>query len=246
MAKYIIAQISDLHIAGEGEMPYGVDVRKNFFGVLEDLARQSLDLLVVTGDLCLKDADAGTYGWIKEKIEKLNLPYRVIPGNHDDPVMMADIFAGHTDIRNEEVFYSLDLPGITAYFLDSSRNYLPQTQLDWLLERKRPGDNIEMFFMHHPPVLCGVPYMDNKYALENRKATCEALMQVSPHPIVFCGHYHVSRTVFVEGMRIFLSPACFFQIDENTDAFNPAHHMPAYRKISVSENRISTTVKYIV
>lgn len=246
MKPFTIIQISDLHIAEEGEHPYEVDVRGNFLAVMDDLASQRMDLLVITGDLCYRAADERIYAWIRDKIDKLDIPYRVLPGNHDDPDMLAESFQGHTSLREDGIFFFEEFTGFGAFFMDSSTNTVPEKQLQWLAESGSGDRRRTLFFLHHPPALCGVPYMDNKYALENRDTVQAAFLTASRQPVVFCGHYHVPKICISRGMPIFLSPATFFQIDEDTEAFRPAHHMPGYRKTRIYGDKIESSVKYIV
>ena len=84
------AVISDLHVRIDGLL-YGLDTQKRLDDVLSDIDREAPDLVVVTGDLA-DCADLGSYRLIKERLEPLSRPVYVLPGNHDDPVQMRQIF----------------------------------------------------------------------------------------------------------------------------------------------------------
>ena len=84
------AVISDLHVRIDGLL-YGLDTQKRLDDVLSDIDREAPDLVVVTGDLA-DCADLGSYRLIKERLESLSRPVYVLPGNHDDPVQMRQIF----------------------------------------------------------------------------------------------------------------------------------------------------------
>ena len=87
-----IVQLTDLHIGLENEDTYGVDVRHNFLQILDKAKAQRPDLLVISGDLCYRDGDARIYEWIKGHLDQSGLPYEVMSGNHDDPVLLARSF----------------------------------------------------------------------------------------------------------------------------------------------------------
>ena len=102
------AVISDLHVRIDGLL-YGLDTQKRLDDVLSDIDREAPDLVVVTGDLA-DCADLGSYRLIKERLESLSRPVYVLPGNHDDPVQMRQIFPAAPAV-------SVFSPG--AYFTDA-------------------------------------------------------------------------------------------------------------------------------
>jgi 3',5'-cyclic-AMP phosphodiesterase len=64
-------QITDLHIDQSGECPFNIDVRKNFFDVLDAIITEEPDHLIITGDLCYRDGDKKIYKWIKTQLDAL-------------------------------------------------------------------------------------------------------------------------------------------------------------------------------
>lgn len=96
MAKII--QISDPHIVPKGELAYGrVDTEAALKSCVETINRilpdiGPVDMAVVAGDL----TDFGTaeeYQRFRKIMKPLAIPYRVIPGNHDDVTKMRASFA---------------------------------------------------------------------------------------------------------------------------------------------------------
>ena len=84
-----IIQISDPHIVPHGQLAYGqVDTAKALTDCVETINRSlpeigPVDMVIVAGDL----TDFGTkeeYQRFCTLMEPLDLPYRAIPGNHDD------------------------------------------------------------------------------------------------------------------------------------------------------------------
>ena len=87
-----LIQITDLHIDRAGECPFDIDVRKNFFDILDAVIKEQPDHLIVTGDLCYRDGEDNIYRWIRAQLDGLPFPYEIIAGNHDNSVMMAEAF----------------------------------------------------------------------------------------------------------------------------------------------------------
>ena len=98
-----IAQLTDLHIGRAGSPTFQTDVRGNFLNVLALLRQADPDYLVVTGDLCFRDPDPDVCHWVRAQLEGLALPYDLISGNHDDPVMLAEIFERQALLHGEEL-----------------------------------------------------------------------------------------------------------------------------------------------
>ncbi|MBK6949492.1 MAG: hypothetical protein IPH16_16715 [Haliscomenobacter sp.] len=88
--------------------------------------------------------------------------------------------------------------------------------------------------------------MDQKYPFRQIPAF-ERLIQTYPHAYqVFCGHYHVEKTVSHRHGNVFITPSTFFQIAQHTDALAIDHSRPAFRVIDLQENgELLTTVVYI-
>ena len=93
-----IIQISDPHIVAQGELAYGqVDTAKALKKCVQRILKilpeiGPIDMIIFTGDL----TDFGKekeYLLFREIVEELNIPYRAIPGNHDNKLVMQKIFS---------------------------------------------------------------------------------------------------------------------------------------------------------
>lgn len=243
-----IIQITDIHIGAEGEATRDVDVRGNFSAMLNLALDLQPDYLVFSGDLCYSTANAGNYRWIRAQIEALSLPYDIIPGNHDETSLMAKSFdRTHLLLPSGEMAFERSMAGCRFLFLDTSTATLSEAQTDWLAARLQHVDQRQIIFMHHPPLKAGVPFMDNKYALQNPDTF---LAVVAAHPQlpvhVFCGHYHVDKTVHAGHLHVHITPSTFFQIDGFREDFGIDHYRPGMRVIDLSEDGAFThTVKYL-
>lgn len=240
-----IIQLTDLHVDLEGDNTFGIDIRGNFIDLLQEVVRLAPDHLVISGDLCINEGISSIYKWIKAQLEILDIPYDIIPGNHDDVQMMAEIFGIQHLIDGEELFFAKKMDKTHCLFLDSSRGFHTDRQLKWLRRQLQQANEELIIFMHHPPMEAGVPFMDSKYPLQDMPAVQSVLFE-HPHRIaIFCGHYHVEKSLQLRNVNVFITPSSFFQIDQFSPEFRVDHHSIALRIIDVIGGQLRTTVRYL-
>ena len=244
-----IIQITDTHIGNEGELVRGVDVRANFLKTLRAIGKEEMDCLIHSGDLCAIEGKQETYQWIKEQISNVlgGAPFYVIPGNHDDPTMMAQIFGLQEALTGTEMYYKVDQP-LKFIFLDTSQGLTSEIQKQWFnLQINEHPDNCPIIFMHHPPIPCGVPYLDQNYALSNGDELMNILYRIKNKSFtIFCGHYHVEKTISDHNVNVFITPSTFFQMDQDASEFKVDHYRCGYRIIEMDSNgKLYTTVRYL-
>lgn len=239
-----IVQITDLHIGREGEDTFDTDVRGNFRKVLSLTKALNPNHIVLSGDLCFDDPEEEVYEWVRRQMEQLRIPYDLISGNHDDPVMMARLFNREEQLQDGELYYKKMIGDKDMLFLDTTTGEVSARQLDWLKQQMKDLRGPALLFMHHPPFLSKVPHMDRKYALQNREEVQETLFSY-PFPVhVFSGHYHVDKTLQQKNVMLYITPACFFQIDQHEEDFKVDHRIPGLREITLENDTVLTTVKY--
>ncbi len=237
-----IIQITDLHIGKPGRLVHGIDVREHLLRVLTRVEAHQPDLVAVTGDLCLMRGKTKIYRWIKAQFDRLEIPVKVIPGNHDSAKKMAKVFGMENLLHDGELYYRTD-DGLI--FLDTGKGSMSGTQLDWLQSLIEENPNTpKNIFMHYPPALAGSKYMDSKYPLRQTKRIQEILHQNKTHVSIFCGHYHIAKTVHVENIAVFITPATLYEIDQYSAEFKIGHTIPGYRTIELNDESLITKVHY--
>ncbi len=239
-----IIQITDLHIDVEGESPFDIDVRQNFLKIIHKVQTLEPQHLVISGDLCYREGDESIYQWIKKVVDATGIPYSVIAGNHDDSSLLAKVFQLEHLMTGDELFFAKKIGKSTFLFLDSSKGYHSNKQLKWLKRQLKNAKDELFVFMHHPPVLAGVPFMDGKYALKDIKAIQEIFFSYPKNISIFTGHYHVEKSIRINNLLIQITPSLFFQIDQGSEKFKVDHHYIAFREIVVENNHFSSTLKY--
>ena len=239
-----IVQITDLHVGREGEDTFGVDVRANFLKVLNAVRQKQPHYLVLSGDLCYRDGDTEIYEWIYEQMERLGIPYDIISGNHDDPIMMAAAFGRSDLLKNEELYFIKEFNGRPVIFLDTTRGAVSEQQQQWL-RRQLQGFNEEaLVFMHHPPLEAGVPFMDSRHALRNRGEVQGIFLDHPFNVNIFTGHYHVEKVIRKKNIVVHITPSCYFQIGQDSEDFQVDHYRIGLREINWDNGVMMNSVYY--
>jgi 3',5'-cyclic-AMP phosphodiesterase len=243
--KLVIAQISDIHIGSTEELRQGIDVRVNFLSAFAGIRKADPDLLVLSGDLSMLDGEVEAYHWILDQVKDFPGDVIVMSGNHDDPVLLADVFGRQKDLLNGTMCFRRKVRGHQLMFLDSSTNFVQTEQLQWLkVEASKTPDDEIILFMHHPPVLCGCLLMDNGFPLQNIEEVWGVLKEIPNIRNIFVGHYHTEKAVIIDGKNVFLAPSTYVQIPQFNPDSGKDHAHPGWRTIELSENQMSTGVHY--
>ncbi len=224
-----IHQITDLHIPDD-EYDVGFEhVRVNILRQLSFVASEQPDLLVITGDLSMKDHSRQACTWLKDHLPDTRT--LVIPGNHDDPEMVSDIFGPCASTQ--------EFDDCTLIFADTSSCVLPNRQREFLEQVK--SDKPCLLFVHHPPALIGTGFMARTQPLGNHQEMAQAIGQ-SDIDYVFCGHFHNQAEMACEGFELYLTPSPAFQVSLTEPEFTREVFEPGVRVIEVQGKQASTRV----
>jgi 3',5'-cyclic-AMP phosphodiesterase len=158
--------------------------------------------------------------------------------------LLAKTFQLEHLMTDEELFFAKKIGKSTFLFLDSSRGFHSDKQLNWLKRQLKNAKDDLFVFMHHPPIKAGVPFMDGKYALQDIKTIQEIFFAYPKNISIFTGHYHVDKTIRIDNLFIQITPSLFFQIDQGSTDFKVDHHFIALREIVIENNHFSSTLKY--
>lgn len=210
----LLAQVTDTHIREPGRLAYGrLNTAPYLASAVDALMKlpQKPDAVLLTGDL----TDFGRvteYEHLAELLSPLDIPYYLLPGNHDDRENMRRCFPTHTYLGvGGFIQYSVMVGGVRIVALDSaehgqSAGRLCISRLAWLteeLERDRTTPTI--IAIHHPPFKTLIGHMDKIGLLEGVR-DFETI--VARHPNiqrVICGHLH--RTIYTTFAKTIASTA---------------------------------------
>lgn len=215
----LIVQISDPHVKREGELLYG---RIDTQGFLERAVAHvnglypRPDIALVTGDLVDKGAPA-EYANLKRLLSRLEIPFYLIPGNHDARDALREAFPEHGYLpRAGFLQYVLNDRPLRLIALDTlvegkGHGALCGERLDWLEARLGESDRATLLFMHHPPFDVGMEALDAARLLEGGERL-EALVRAHGNiERVLCGHVHRPIQVRWAGTMASIAPSTAHQ-----------------------------------
>jgi Icc protein len=194
----LLAQISDLHVRPRGvTYKNAVDSNRMFADAVEHLNRLDPrpDMVLITGDL-VDEGQQAEYDNLRTLLAPLETPYLLMPGNHDDRDLLASSFPEHGYLpKTGPKHYVIDGHAVHIVAIDTTvpgdhHGLLDGTGLSWL-ETALAGSHgaPTVVMMHHPPMACGIPYMD-KYMCRQPERI-EAVIARHPNvERVLCGHVH--------------------------------------------------------
>lgn len=196
-----IIQISDPHIVAKGKLAYGqVDTCLALTQCVAQINKilpeiGPVDMIIVTGDL----TDFGTsdeYSLFRELIEELNIPYRAIPGNHDDKSVMQKCFADadwmpKTGPINWQIdFEDLKVIGLDTSIIGKAHGNLETDSLNFLRSSLNSAKEKPVIVAsHHPPITTGIEKMDIQN-LRDSDELKEILSTYQGELKLICGHIH--------------------------------------------------------
>ncbi|MBT3332821.1 MAG: phosphodiesterase [Rhodospirillaceae bacterium] len=226
---FTFAQISDFHIsAPDGTANSMYRTRRHLEVAVEHLNNlvPRPEFVLCTGDL-VDGGGADQYAVLAGVLKQLQMPFYLIPGNHDDRDGIRRHFPEHgylMEMAGSDGFiqYTLEDWGPRFIALDTlvpgqTGGRLCQTRLGWLDDRlgDQP-DRPTIIFMHHPPFRTGLARMDLK-GLEDGAALAEILRRHDNIEAVLAGHLHRYITHRFAGTIAVTAPATAHQIALDLD-----------------------------
>ena len=192
-----LIHITDTHFVPRGKTLFGGDPLKNLERCVADINLHHADaeVCVLTGDLT-HWGEPEAYEALRECLDPMITPLRVIIGNHDVRNEMFRWFPKQPLDENGFYQFAEDFSAGRFLFLDTHEpgkheGHYCEKRLDWL-ERQLTdsGKNSLFLFMHHPPLDVGHPTLD-RIGLNNKEAFTRT---VRPHcgriRHLFFGHIH--------------------------------------------------------
>lgn len=204
----ILAQISDLHVMRAGKRAYGVfDTSACLARAVDRLNALSPrpDVVLITGDL----VDAGSadeYARLATELARLEIPYRLIPGNHDARATLRAAFPAQPWDGEGDAFcqyvddtWPVRIVGLDSLVPGEVAGSLCDTRLDWLdrVLTRDPG-RPTIVMIHHPPFETGIDHMD-RLPLRGAEAFAALLARHECVLRVVSGHAHRAMSATLGG-----------------------------------------------
>jgi 3',5'-cyclic-AMP phosphodiesterase len=242
-----VAQFSDLHLSGApGTTCKGIDTWAQLEKMLLDLGTQgSTDALVLTGDIA-HDEKRETYEQLREILEERRFPYWVIPGNHDSPQLIREVFWDRVDPNAASACFCVSLKGYGLIGLDthepgSDGGVLGDATRDWFQKRLAELSKTPVIvFMHHPPLDTGDAFFDS-IGLDNREEWFQRIKGYPQIQAIGYGHLHRAMTL-CENPRVQGAPSTAFGMVKLDAGLTPVKEQAGYLIWTLNETEFSVEV----
>jgi 3',5'-cyclic-AMP phosphodiesterase len=247
--RMLIVQFSDPHITVAGKKSYGIAPTAETLGLCIDHVNQMVpkpDLVLVSGDITTDGLLASTRH-AKELLSRLDCPYYVIPGNHDDRSILWSVFGEDNCPVTRQGFinFTIDGFGLRIIAMDSTRPGYPggeicSARLAWLKMRlaKETGKPT-IIFMHHPPVKFGVLETDSD-GFEGADELGTLIGKFPNIHAVICGHVHLPAQTRWRGTIVSTAPSTGMQLGLDLSRTRPSEfylNAPGYQLHHFTEGR---------
>ncbi len=244
-----IVQITDTHLYG---VPHGTLLKMNTKNSLSKVIQvmqgkeKKINLILATGDIA-QDASQTAYENFIKTINKLKIPFRWIPGNHDNVQTMREVAAG-TPINDKSVVIN----NWQILLLDSSiknqvHGKLAPAELDFLeknLQLMQESNEIEhgIVCLHHNPVPGTARWMRD-IGLENGPKFFQIIAKYPKVKCVIYAHIHQELDFIHAGVRCFCTPSTCIQFKPNVTGVELDRLNPGYRSLQLyADGRIESAV----
>jgi 3',5'-cyclic AMP phosphodiesterase CpdA len=170
------------------------------------------DLVVISGDIA-DSALPEEYEHARTLLGALQIPFAVIPGNHDRRTPMRKIFPdpsygpGDRALNSMRSVRNVDIVLLDSTVLGAPHGELDAATLSWLevtlsASPTRPA----LLFLHHPPFNTGIMYTD---AIRLRNAdSLAAVLRRHPRVLLLAaGHVHRAAQSTFAGIAASICPA---------------------------------------
>ena len=238
-------QITDTHLFGSVDrLQRGINTQASLASVLAHARNDSRwppDAVVVTGDIVHDESRAG-YRRFRQTLETLGSPAYCIPGNHDDPELMAECLASPRvqfcgDVRLgtwRVILLNTHLPGEVGGELGANE----LARLEGTLTRL--SSEHTLICMHHHPVPMGSAWMD-QVGLRDAAQFLQIVQRHSQVRAVLWGHVHQASDRQLDGVRLLSTPSTCSQFLPASDEFAVDTRPPGMRWLALSPDGNLTT-----
>lgn len=243
-----IIQISDTHLFSDPEQELlGVKTRESFQAVLKLLQQeQALNYVIHSGDMS-QDQSPESYLYLAEALKQLQIPVYYVPGNHDDPAIIKQIYPCENIKNDKQILWETwQIILLNSRKPDSIGGCLDASQLLYLEEcLKAYPNHFTIFFFHHHPILVGSEWLD-KIGISNRENWWKIINQYAGVKAVFFGHVHQEYYQLVDHISCYAAPSTCIQFKANQTAFSLEKVAPGYRWIRLyKDGNFETGVKRV-
>lgn len=240
-APFLLAQLSDLHVAAEGKLCMGrIDTAAMLAACVGHLRafKHRPHAVVLSGDL-VDLGSAPEYARLRELLAPLAMPVYLMPGNHDVRERLRAAFPEHAYLRQSPEFiqyviddYPLRIVALDTVIPGKGTGELCGRRIEWLDRTlAREPQKPTVVLMHHPPFATLIDYMD-RFPARDRDALAAVIGRHPQVQSILCGHVHRPIETRFAGTLASTSPSIAHQVALDLEDDAPLRYTmepPAYR-----------------
>jgi Icc protein len=216
----LLVQITDTHILPPGEVLYGdTDTAAHLSETVQQInsTRPLPNVVLITGDL-VERGDEASYRHFIDLIRPLKMPAYVIPGNHDNPQLMRQVFSDSPFFPATDSTFQYAVENFPFRILalnsrsdDSELPDFSDKRLSWLRHQLDQSDKPVLIAVHHPPMITGIELIDMGGSgwFQGLKSLLAGHNQVR---LVICGHCHTDLCGRIGQVPVYMAPATSHQL----------------------------------
>lgn len=211
----LIAQMTDIHIGFEPDARPEELNRQRFRAVLDRLRKQPnpIDLLLLTGDITDR-GDRESFEKTAELLSDLPFEIKALVGNHDTRAELLNAFPDTQTSADGFVQSAFVSEGLLVVLLDTLEEgrhggAFCEARKNWLTATlEEHADLPAVIFMHHPPAISGIEWMDPHPDDVWMKRFGEALAGHEARiQAIHCGHLHRQFNANFNGIPVSVTPS---------------------------------------
>lgn len=243
-----LVQITDCHLFKDdaGKL-LGLQTAFSLNAVLDDIAMlPAKDLLLATGDLS-QDGTPESYRRLRDGVNRFAMPAFWIPGNHDEPALMAsELTGGNWSAAKRIIAGKWQIILLDSMVPRRVYGKLKDDQLA-LVEKalqEYPHHHALVVLHHHPvPVDC---FWLDTIGLNNPEPLLAMLQAHQAKTVLLWGHIHQAFDRELNGVRLLATPSTCVQFKPHSEDFQADTESPGYRLLRLhNDGRLETDVRRI-
>lgn len=202
-----IVHISDIHLTVPGEEMAGLDTHARLAAALDHMQAHipEVERLIITGDLA-HWGEREAYEALRHTLANVDVPVRLMIGNHDDRTTFLEVFDDHPVDANGYVNHAESMGDTRLIYLDSTAplthaGHFGPDRLAWL-EAELEACTHARIFLHHNPMELGLPAMDKIGLVQPDRDALRALIHRYAAKIdhIHFGHVHAQISGSYQGV----------------------------------------------
>jgi 3',5'-cyclic-AMP phosphodiesterase len=245
-----VLQISDTHLHATADSRMrGVTTYATFMSVLEHAKRDANwppDVIIATGDIVQDESRAG-YERFRASLEPLGVPVLSIPGNHDDPKLMAELLSGGAfQFGGERRLGRWSLVLLSTFLAGEDAGGLGAQRLNGLRQALAAHSSQHVLIaMHHHPLPMGSAWLDG-VALRDSAAFWDVVDAHDNVRAVVCGHVHQASERERSHVQVLSTPSTCAQFLPGSEFFALDERPPGLRWLELhGDGRVTSRVEWV-